>query len=129
MTHPLVALVSLAALGVYFWTIAMVGQGRGKHQVKAPSLDGPPEFVRLVRIQTNTLEWLPLLLLPLWLFAAAWSDYLAAFLGLVWIVGRILYARAYAKDPDSRTAGFLIQFAACAVLWLGATIGALTTWF
>jgi uncharacterized MAPEG superfamily protein len=66
------------------------------------------------------LEWLPIFLAGLWLFAIYWSDLVAAALGLVWIVGRIVYATAYMADPGKRSMGFLIQFLAAAALLLGA---------
>jgi len=68
----------------------------------------------------NTLEWLPLYLGGLWLFALYWNDRVAALAGVVWIVGRILYALAYAADPSKRSLGFGIQGLATLVLLLGA---------
>jgi glutathione S-transferase len=73
----------------------------------------------------NTLEWLPIFLPSLWLFAFYVSDDIAALLGLVWIAGRILYMTGYAKAADKRGLGFAIQTLAAAVLWLGALGGSL----
>jgi len=39
---------------------------------------------------------------------------------VVWIIGRVLYATGYMADPAKRSAGFLIQLLACAVLLFGA---------
>ena len=39
----------------------------------------------------NTLEWLPIFLPSLWLFAIYVSDAIAAAIELVWIIGRIVY--------------------------------------
>ena len=69
----------------------------------------------------NTLEWLPLFLVSLWLFALAWdSDLIAAGVGLVWIVGRILYLTGYSKAAEARSTGFGIQALATGVLLFGA---------
>ena len=51
-------------------------------------MTGDPVLERTIRAHYNTLEWLPLFLVPLWLFAIYWSDLVAAGLGLIWIVGR-----------------------------------------
>jgi glutathione S-transferase len=73
------------------------------------------------RVQMNTLEWLPIFLPMLWLFAIYISDTIAAVLGLVWIAGRILYMVGYSKAADKRGRGFAVQSSATILLWLGAT--------
>jgi uncharacterized membrane protein YecN with MAPEG domain len=119
--HPLVAIVSLLALLVYFYMSLRVGQGRGKYNVPAPAVVGHPAFERDYRIQMNTLEWLPLFLVSLWLFAVSWNaDLVTAAIGLVWIVGRIVYLTGYAKAPEARSTGFGIQALATGVLLFGA---------
>lgn len=123
-SHNLVALVTLASLGLYFWTAFQVGAGRSRYNVPAPAMTGSPEFERLVRIQANTLESLPLFLPALWLFAVYFNDLVAAGLGVVWLVGRVIYAMTYAKDPAKRSTGFTIQLLATAILWAGAVTGA-----
>ncbi|MEO7026455.1 MAG: MAPEG family protein [Caulobacteraceae bacterium] len=118
------AIVSLLALLLYVWMGLRVGQGRGKHGIDAPAMTGHPDFERLVRIQTNTLEWLPIFLVSLWLFALYWSPALsekvAAAVGLVWIIGRFLYMTGYTRAAGSRSTGFLVQMVATAVLLFGA---------
>ncbi|MFC7334878.1 MAPEG family protein [Rhodocista pekingensis] len=116
-------LVTLAALFVYFWSALMVGRGRGLYKVPAPSMDGPPEFLRAVRVQINTLEQIVLFLPALWLFAAAWGDMAAALVGVFWPVGRILYALAYYRDAKKRGPGFLIAMLPTLLLLLGALAG------
>jgi uncharacterized membrane protein YecN with MAPEG domain len=71
-------------------------------------------------VQSNTLEWLPIFLVSLWLFAIYWNELVAAGMGVVWIVGRVVYSAGYMADPAKRSTGFLIQLAACAVLLFGA---------
>ena|ERR1700733_2636302 len=119
--HPLVAIVTLLALLVYFYMGMRVGQARTKFNVPAPAMSGNPDFERAFRVQMNTLEWLPMFLVSLWLFAIAWgSDLTAAGIGLVWIVGRILYLTGYSKAAASRGPGFAVQALATAVLLFGA---------
>lgn len=119
-THGLVALVTLAAILVYFWMGLRVAGARRRSGIHAPSMTGDPVLERTIRVQANTLEWLPIFLPSLWLFAVYWNDPVAAAAGLVWIVGRILYAFGYVADPAKRGTGFLIQALACAVLVFGA---------
>jgi glutathione S-transferase len=119
--YVLTSIVSLLALLVYFVMSARVGRGRTKYGVEAPAVVGHPDFERDYRIQMNTLEWLPLFLVSLWLFAAFWdSDLMAAAIGAVWIVGRILYLTGYARAAQARGPGFLIQAAATGILLFGA---------
>ena len=68
----------------------------------------------------NTLEWMPIFLPSLWLFAIYIGDTIAAVLGLVWIVGRILYVIGYSQAAAKRGPGFAIQALATIVLWVGA---------
>ena len=120
-----VAVVTLASLIVYIVTLVQVGRGRARYGVAAPAMTGHPEFERLVRVQANTLEGLIIYLPSLWLFAVYVEPRLAALLGLAWIVGRTIYARAYAKDPSTRSTGFGIQAFATLTLLVGALGGAL----
>ena len=64
----------------------------------------------------NTLEWMPIFLPSLWLFAIYNSDAIAALVGLVWIVGRVLYMTGYSQAAEKRGPGFFIQSLACGVL-------------
>jgi glutathione S-transferase len=121
LTYPLVAIITLLALLLYFYMGLRVGQGRTKYGVVAPAVTGNPDFERAYRIQMNTLEWLPMFLVSLWLFAASWSsDLIAAAIGLVWILGRILYLTGYSRAAAARGPGFGIQALATAVLLFGA---------
>jgi uncharacterized MAPEG superfamily protein len=120
MEHRWTAAVTLLALLAYFWMGLQVGGARGKSGINAPTMTGHPLLERAVRVQSNTLEWLPIFLASLWLFAIYWNELVAAGLGVVWIVGRLLYSTGYMADPAKRSTGFLIQMVATAVLLLGA---------
>ena len=119
-SHAYVAIVTLLALLTYFWMGLQVGRARAKSGIAAPAMTGDPVLERTIRAHYNTLEWLPLFLVPLWLFAIYWSDLIAAAVGVVWIVGRIVYALGYVADPKKREVGFLIQALAVAVLLFGS---------
>jgi len=114
------ALVTLLAILVYFFSSILVSRARGKFGVKLPAISGNPDFERVFRAQMNTLEWLPIFLPALWLFAVYLSDGIAAAIGLVWVIGRILYVLGYAQAVAKRSLGFAIQALAAIALWAGA---------
>lgn len=119
-SHALVAIVTLVSLLVYVWMILRIPGARRRTGIDAPAMSGHPELERHLRVQANTVEWLVIYLPSLWLFAIYWNDLVAAGLGVVWILGRIIYALGYAADPKKRELGFIIQALATAVLVLGA---------
>jgi len=90
-------------------------------------MSGQPEFDRIFRVQLNTLEWMPIFLPLLWLYAYYISDSGAAGLGLIWIAARIAYMVTYTKDAAKRGPGFAIQALICGVLLVGALIGIVTS--
>ena len=114
------AIVTLLALLAYVWMGVRVGAARRTSGIDAPAMSGDPMLERYLRVQGNTLEWLPIFLGSLWLFAHYWGDLPAAVLGLVWIVGRVLYALGYSAAADKRELGFMVQMVATAVLLFGA---------
>jgi glutathione S-transferase len=114
------ALVTLLAILFYFYTSILVSRARRKFGVKLPAISGNADFERVFRGQMNTLEWMPIFLPALWLFAIYVNDTIAALIGLVWIVGRVLYVLGYAKATEKRGPGFAIQSVAAIALWLGA---------
>jgi glutathione S-transferase len=114
------ALVTCLTILSYFFIIYRVGKARTEFAIKAPATTGNPGFERVFRVQMNTLEWMVVFLPSLWLFAIYISDPIAAVLGLVWIVGRMLYLTGYSQAAEKRELGFAIQGGATALLWLGA---------
>ena len=123
MSQPYTASVTLIALLVYFLIIGAVGKARAQYGIKAPAVTGNEHFERAYRVQMNTLEQMALFLPALWLYAVYVSDRGAAVGGLIWVVGRVIYALAYTRDPASRGPGAIISLVASAGLWLGALYG------
>jgi glutathione S-transferase len=117
----LTALVTCLAILMFFLFSVQVSKARKTYGVKAPAISGNSDFERVFRVHMNTLEWMPIFLPALWLFAIYLSDAIAAALGVVWIIGRILYMTGYAKAANKRGPGFAIQATAAIVLWAGAT--------
>ncbi len=114
------ALVTCLAIAFYFSTGIQVSRARTAFGIKAPATSGHPDFDRVFRVQMNTLEWMPIFLPSLWLFAIYISDSYAALLGLIWIAGRVLYLTGYSQAAAKRGAGFGIQALAGILLWAGA---------
>lgn len=123
MADLIPAFVTLLALGFYFYTGLLVGQARGKYNVPAPATTGDPAFERTLRAQLNTAEWMPLFLPTMWLFALYVDPVIAGALGVVWVLGRMMYVSGYIREAGQRSMGFLVQFAAWVVLFLGTLIG------
>ncbi len=117
------AIVTLLSVLFYFYTGFAVGQARMNFGVQAPATSGHPQFERLFRVQMNTLEWMPIFLPSLWLFALYVDDRAAAAIGLFWILARILYFRGYAAAAEKRAMGFGLQALAAGVLLVGALAG------
>ena len=115
-------LITLLSLAVYFYAAMLTGRARQTYGVKAPATTGNENFERMFRAQMNTLEWLPLYLPALWLFALSVGDVPAAVLGVVWIFGRLLYIQTYKVAAEKRGPGFGVQVIATLVLWLGALV-------
>ena len=124
----LVAFVAGLALIEYYVITMQCGRARGRLGVPAPAMTGHPVFERYLRVQYNTIEQLVIFLPALFGFAYYVHAEGAAALGLVFMVGRALYARGYVQDPAKRGPGFGLTLLANTILLLGATVGALVAW-
>ena len=113
----LLSLIEVIVLG------ARAGFARGKAGIKPPAVTGDELFERHFRVHYNTLEQMVLFLPGIWFFAEFVHAYWAAGLGLVFIVGRALYAVSYVKDPESRGTGMMLSVVPCWILVLGALAG------
>jgi len=117
------AIVTLLAVAIYFFMATQVARARGKYNVKHPATTGNPDFERIFRAHINTLEWMPTFLVPLWICAVYFSDRAAAAVGLVWVVGRLMYFFGYSTAVEKRIPGFFVQSIAWVLLMVGAIAG------
>ncbi len=101
-----------------------VGGARGKYGVKAPATTGNEIFERYFRVQQNTLELLVAFIPGLYLFGHYFNPLWAAAIGLIYLIGREIYAASYVKDPAKRSAGFGLSFLPAVILIAGGLIGA-----
>lgn len=115
-----VSIITLLAALVCFGMAVQVARTRTKVGILAPVMTGDAALERTIRAHLNTVEWMPIFLPSLWLFAIYWSAAWAAILGLGWIVGRIVYFVGYVAAPTKRFPGFFIQSVAVFALLFGA---------
>ena len=115
-----VAIVTLLILVQYTAYTLLCGVARGRNTVVAPATSGDQRFERAFRVQMNTLEQMAVTIPAMWICAYYFSPLWAAGLGVVFMVGRLIYRQAYMRDPASRGLGMVIGFLAnVALLILG----------
>ncbi|MGO8857761.1 MAG: MAPEG family protein [Steroidobacteraceae bacterium] len=106
-----------------------VGSARGKYGVKAPAITGNEIFERCFRVQQNTLELLVVFIPGLYIFGRYANPLWAAALGIVYLIGREIYAATYVKDPAKRSLGFALSLLPSMILVAGGLIGAVRQLF
>ncbi|MCW8194850.1 MAPEG family protein [Proteobacteria bacterium 005FR1] len=119
-----VTIVISLALLQYMGFGAMVGKARGTYGIKAPATTGNEMFERHFRVHMNSLESLIIFVPAIVAFATYVHAETAAGLGVIYLVGRFIYARAYVKEPGTRTLGTLLSGLPSIILLLGGAIGA-----
>jgi glutathione S-transferase len=124
-----VDIVTALALLQFVYLGFRVGGARAKYGVKAPATSGNELFERHFRVQQNTLEQLIVFIPGLYLFSRYFNPLYAAALGVVYLIGRQIYAVSYVRDPAARGAGFGITFLPTVALIAGSLIGALMRLF
>lgn len=124
------AVVTILAILLYTYMSIRVGQMRGKHSITAPATSGHPEFERAFRIHYNTLESIAVFIALLWLATIYFHTlpWLPALVGLIWVIGRLLYMTGYMNDPAKRGTGFGISMLSQLALLIIAVIGIVQTW-
>ena len=125
--EALAIVTALSLLQIVYFGF-QVGSARQKHGVSAPMTTGHDEFERYNRVHQNTLEQLIVFLPSLWMFGYFIDPYWASGIGMVFVLSRMMYRRAYLKDPKSRSGAFGIGFMAMAILLLGSVAGAVMHW-
>jgi glutathione S-transferase len=127
---PYVHIVILLALLQFFYFSLQVGKARGRYNLPAPATTGNEMFERYFRVHMNTLELLVMFIPSVILFGQYLNPYLAAGLGVVYLVGRLVYLFAYVKEPKKREVGFALSVGPILILAVGAIFGAgRAAWF
>ena len=119
-----VDIVTALAL-LQFLAFAMhVGRARERFGIKAPATTGHDQFERHFRVQQNTLESLVMFVPALYLFSHYFNPLWAAGLGVIYLVGRQIYAAAYVKNPAGRSLGYALTMVPVLALIVGGIVGA-----
>jgi uncharacterized MAPEG superfamily protein len=103
-----VDIVTALALLQFLGFGLQVAGARGRYGVKAPAVTGNDRFERHFRVQQNTLESLVVFVPSLFLFSRYFNPLWAAGLGVIYLIGRQVYAVTYLKDPATRSAGYAL---------------------
>ncbi len=119
-----VAIVIVLALVQYFVFGMLVGKARGTYEVHAPAISGHPVFERYYRVHQNTLEMIVMFIPSIVLFSYLVRPDIAAAIGAIYLVGRVIYLRAYVADPAKRGLGFMVSMLPVLVLLLGSGVAA-----
>jgi|SRR5882757_859172 len=121
---PYVHIVVVLALVEFFYFSLEVAKARSRYNVPAPATTGHEIFERYFRVHMNTLELLVMFIPSVLLFGYYLNPYLAAGLGLIYLIGRLVYLSAYVKEPKKREVGFVLSIAPILILMVGAIVGA-----
>jgi uncharacterized membrane protein YecN with MAPEG domain len=106
---PYVHIVLALALLEFFLFGLAVARARATYHVAPPATSGHEVFERYFRVQMNTLEQLVIFVPSILMFGAYVSAWLAAALGLVFIIGRAVYFTGYVRAPAGRHLGFMLS--------------------
>lgn len=120
-----IVLITLLVAAEYFFLAVMVGKARSETGIHAPKCVGDERFERIFRVQQNTMEQLIIFFPALWIFGYYVSATIGAGLGVLFLIGRLMYARGYVQHPDKRAPGFILGSLATLALILGGIIGIL----
>lgn len=120
LVHFVLALALLEYLAFGY----AVARARGTYKVPAPATTGHEVFERYFRVQMNTLEQLVVFGPSIMLFAWYVNPYVAAALGLLFVIGRAVYFRGYVRSVEGRHLGFLLSAIPNVTLLVGGLLGA-----
>jgi len=122
-----IQLITVLSLAQFLYFALQVARARGRYGVKAPATTGHELFERHYRVQMNSLELLIMLLPALWIAATLVRPLWPALLGGVYLLGRLLYARSYVRDPARRELGYSLSVLPIVVLLIIDAVGALVS--
>src|ERR1700760_2530670 len=125
----LTAAVTVLAVLILLWMAILVSRTRKRVGIAPPAMSGSPELDCALRAHGNSVEQFVMFLPALWLAALYFQGGWAPILGLVWCLGRIIYAFTYKPAaPSNRFAGFALTIFPTLILLVLAVIGIVQAW-
>jgi glutathione S-transferase len=125
----LTAAVTVLAVLIALWTGILVARTRRRLGIHPPVMTGSPELDCALRVQGNTLEQIVIFLPSLWLAALYFQGWIPPLLGLVWCLGRIIFALTYKPAaPGKRFIGFQLTIFPTLILVILAIVGIVQAW-
>jgi len=124
LANYLAAVDTIIAVLVAMAMGGRVGYMRGKYKIEAPAVVGHPAFERAYRTHLNTVENLVLFIPLVWIASVFYGGQIPFYLGLLWVVGRVIYAIGYAQtNTQMRGPGFGLSALALIGLIVLSAIG------
>jgi hypothetical protein len=120
---PYIELIAILSVLQFLFFGVMTGLARKKSGLKAPAVTGDEGFERMYRVQMNTLEPLVVFLPALFIAGQYWPPLMMAGIGVVYLIGRFIYWRAYVSAPSKRALGFMLSILPTVTLIILSILG------
>jgi uncharacterized membrane protein YecN with MAPEG domain len=124
LTAAVTALAILIAIGFAI----LVSRVRRSVDIFPPAMSGDPRLERALRVQGNTVEGFIVFVPALWLAALYFQGWVPPIIGLIWCLGRLIFAVGYMAAPEKRAIGFGISILSVLALVVLAGIGIVNAW-
>ncbi|HWC62300.1 MAG TPA: MAPEG family protein [Rhizomicrobium sp.] len=126
LAAPAVALsaaVTLLAILIAIGFAILVARTRRATGIQPPAMAGDPRLERALRVQGNTVEGFIVFVPALWLATLYFQGWVPPVIGLIWCLGRIVFAVGYMQAAEKRHIGFTISILSVLALVILAGIG------
>ena len=115
--------VTLLAILIAIGFSILVARTRLATGILPPAMSGEPRLERTLRVQGNTVEGFMVFIPALWLATLYFHGWIPPLIGLIWCIGRILFAVGYIADAEKRHIGFRISMLSVLALVILAAWG------
>ena len=122
------AAVTLAALILTIFMAIYVRRVRTSEHIDPPAMTGTPKLERALRVHGNMVEAMVLFVPSLWLATIYFQGWIVGVIGIIWLVGRVIYWPGYMANPSGRLPGFIISMLSTIALIILAIIGVINAW-